>query len=128
MEVIADVGSEQKPIGEPTKPHRHPNSLKNLLRDHPNKLNPPETFGESRPDMYEAMVHVLSQPKSADRTPIQKEARAWLKANRNTFIAKYADFQKLRGDDGKSKPGQDESDAGTAKSVELAEKLIEELS
>ena len=47
------------------------------------------------PDLYEAMVHVLS--RDYDQTPLHKYARAWLKRKPSEFMNRYASFQEARG-------------------------------
>jgi hypothetical protein len=47
-------------------------------------------------DLYAAMKHVLTRPKSEDRTEIQRTCRAWKAKNLSIFMARFADLEKAR--------------------------------
>jgi hypothetical protein len=81
--------------------------------------------------LYEAMRHVFSQPKEADRTQPQRECRAWLKDDRKGFLSKMADLEKAalaRPPSRKDEPGGEESppaeDAGTARALALCDQQL----
>jgi hypothetical protein len=85
-----------------------------------------EAPGGEDVSLYEAMRHVFTQPKEADRTQPQRECRAWLKADRKNFMAKLADLEKAALAKGQSVAAPGGAVAGKDEGSERVGALLDE--
>jgi hypothetical protein len=83
-------------------------------------------------DLLRAMRHVAKRRESRDRTPLQKECRAWLKEDRKGFMMRWADLEKAHvakagSTAAKAKPpAEPEEDLKEEEVLKLIGKLIDD--